>query len=721
MSGIHSLAVKPKGASFAMVDAQRFVWSVLATDCNFAPNGGLYMSDWVFGWNGTGKGRIYGISDPALGQSPGVREVAKLLGDGFDQRPLAELLKLLGHADLRIRQGAQFALAEKHDEKTLLALARVAHEAKNRLARLHAIWTLGQISRCHEFVLPSSTGPTLAALLGDSDPEIRAQAARTLGDSQIDGIANVIPLLSDREPRVRLQAALALGRKRHSLASANRKRALAATYELLRENHDVDAVLRHGAVMALVGLATPAELADHKDASAAVRMGVLLALRRYHSPSLKSFLSDADPALVMEAARAIHDERIAEALPELAALLGSRQNLEESLLYRALNAHFILGKANDALAVAEFAARPDAQAKLRVEAVRMLGAWAKPGRRDRITGLTIDLGTRAESIAREALQQQFERILAGPESLRTEAVRVAAGLGLKESGPALDALVANPHAETATRVEALESLAVLDAAQLPQAIAVALKDADPRLRSAARRALTRRHPEQALTELRNALEKGEIIEKQIAFQLLGDLPGKAGEAILAAWLDRLAEGKVPGEIQLDLLEAAQKHAATEIRDKITHWESSSHFREALVGGNAAIGREIFFNKTEVYCLRCHKVQGKGGEVGPDLTGVGSRQPREYLLESIIEPSRQIAKGFETAVLALEDGTIVSGIVKEENGHELRLVTPEAQLIVVPKDKIAARQTGKSAMPEDLVKKLSKRELRDLVEFLAGLK
>src|SRR5262249_32294705 len=113
--------------------------------------------------------------------------------------------------------------------------------------------------------------------------------------------------------------------------------------------------------------------------------------------------------------------------------------------------------------------------------------------------------------------------------------------------------------------------------------------------------------------------------------------------------------------------------------------------------------------------------GEGGDVGPDLAGIGSKQKRDYLLESIVLPSKQIAKGYETVVLTLKNGQIRSGILKAEDAKEIKLMTAEGQLITVDKKQVDERETGKSAMPEDLIKYLSKSELRDLVEFLAGLK
>ena len=121
------------------------------------------------------------------------------------------------------------------------------------------------------------------------------------------------------------------------------------------------------------------------------------------------------------------------------------------------------------------------------------------------------------------------------------------------------------------------------------------------------------------------------------------------------------------------------------------------------------------------CLRCHKVGDEGGEVGPNLTHVGKEKPREYLLESIVEPNKQIAKGFETVIAHLTSGKTVAGVLKAEDAATLTLVTPEAQTVVLKKADVEERQRGPSSMPADVMQHLSKAELRDLVEYLAGLK
>jgi quinoprotein glucose dehydrogenase len=225
------------------------------------------------------------------------------------------------------------------------------------------------------------------------------------------------------------------------------------------------------------------------------------------------------------------------------------------------------------------------------------------------------------------------------------------------------------------------------------------------------------------------VEGGTVLEKQQAFDVLGTMEGERAEALLGRWLDRLLLGKVPAEVRLDLVAAAEKHPTTEINRKLARYEKTrskgepfGRWRDSLVGGDAEAGRCIFLYKAEVSCLRCHKAGGAGaGEVGPDLGGIGSKQKRDYLLESIVYPSKQIAKGYETVELVLTTGQVRSGILKSEDGKQVRLMTAEGALISVPKSKIEERRSGKSAMPEDLTKHLSRQEVRDLVEFLAGLK
>ncbi len=206
----------------------------------------------------------------------------------------------------------------------------------------------------------------------------------------------------------------------------------------------------------------------------------------------------------------------------------------------------------------------------------------------------------------------------------------------------------------------------------------------------------------------------------------------AGEALLRR-VERLIAGKVPAELQLDLIAAAASRTEPAFRRKLEQYEASkpkgdplAAYREVLAGGNAQRGRSIFTDKAATECLRCHKARTwngeiPGGEVGPELSGIGALKDRNYILESIVDPNKQIAQGFESVVLATSDGKVITGVFRGEDDKEVRLMTAEGKPVTVPKDAIEERKRGPSAMPADLAPKLTKAELRDLVEFLASLK
>jgi quinoprotein glucose dehydrogenase len=728
-SGVHAFTLKPRGASFELVGREQFVWSVLVTDCDFGPDGGFYVLDWVEGWGLTGKGRIYKVLDPARAKDPKVAEVKRLLAEGMAKRPEDELARLLGHADQRVRQEAQFALAARQGGgKTLL---RVAREGKDRLARLHALWGLGQ--RALKTDLPASA---VEPFLKDADAEVRAQAARVLGWRRVvpaEGKSNAIhqawaragaalaPLLEDESPRVRFFAALAL---RHT----NNPQTRTAVLNMLRANGDGDPYLRHAGVMAMTGcFDRDAVRSAGRDESPAVRLAALLTLRRWRSPEVAQFLNDADPRLVLEAARAINDVPIDAATSQLAGLL-PRRGLADPVLWRALNANFRLGKAAGAEALARFAARSDAPAGLRVGALKMLDTWARPSGRDPVTGLWRPLQPRPAAEAAAALRPALGGILAGSEKVRAEGVRVAARLGIKEVGPALLELVLDKQQPPEVRVETLKALQALNDSRLRRATEAALKDADPRVRAQGRRIYAHMEPAQAVEMLAAVLRGGTTVERQAALDVLGGLKQPGVDRLLADWLDRLLRGDVPPEIRLDLLEAAGRRTAKAVKDGLARYEGArpkgdklAAHREALFGGDAEAGRRVFFYKSEVSCLRCHRVHGEGGDVGPELAGIGAREKRDYLLEAIVDPNKQIAKGYETVVLTLASGQIKTGILKSEDAREVRLMTAEGALVTVPKGEIERRTRGPSAMPEDLTRHLTQRELRDLVEFLASLK
>lgn len=242
------------------------------------------------------------------------------------------------------------------------------------------------------------------------------------------------------------------------------------------------------------------------------------------------------------------------------------------------------------------------------------------------------------------------------------------------------------------------------------------------------RLVAKARPDLAVARLVAVLGNGSIRRRQAAYAALGALSGPEADALISARLDDLTAGKVPAELELDLLQAAGTRKGGEIASKVARFDAEraagdhlAGYRESLAGGSVRRGRKVFLENTAAGCLRCHKVEGKGGEVGPAVDGIADRRDRRYLLESLVAPDRQIAEGFETTVVAMADGRVHSGIAKGEDDATLRLITADGKAIALPKAEIEERKRGASAMPSDIVKQLNKGEIRDLVEYLSTLR
>jgi quinoprotein glucose dehydrogenase len=143
--------------------------------------------------------------------------------------------------------------------------------------------------------------------------------------------------------------------------------------------------------------------------------------------------------------------------------------------------------------------------------------------------------------------------------------------------------------------------------------------------------------------------------------------------------------------------------------------------ELLDGGDAKAGKEVFFERLDVACARCHTVKDKGGVVGPPLAKVGAERTREQILESILFPNKVIVQGYGQVMLAMKSDAIEVGRIEKETETELRLIQGDGSRKTLLKSEIRARKESLSAMPDDISKPLSRRDLRDLVAYLASLR
>jgi quinoprotein glucose dehydrogenase len=719
-SGVFTYQLRQDGATFAPIGSAQFIGGMLPTDVTFGPDGRFYVSDWVEGWPKSRKGRIYAVapSQPDADAAARLDAMRRLFAEGMTGRDSAELVRLLAHPDQRIRLEAQFELADRGQASVATLQQLAQNPAAAQLARLHAIWGLGQIGR----KAPTAVAPLLS-LLRDADSEVRAQAAKVLGDNTVASAYDaLLTRLQDEAPRVRFFAAQSLGKLRRADATP-------ALIEYLRRNQDRDAYERHAAVHALERIgATPALAAAAQDSSRAVRLGVLLVYRRLGDARIAAFMRDADPLIVREAARAINDQPVNEALPALAARITDAGVADEPLMLRVLNAHFRLGAAENAQALAAFANRRGVPESLRAEALTHLGAWSKPPARDRLVGTFRPLAARDGAAAIAALQRVLPDLLhRSPALVQRHALAAVEALQLRAAGPEIRELVARTSAAPAVRAEALRVLDVLDDPQLLETVKRAGEAEHATVRLAALPILARISPREALPVVERLALSPHGDEQRGAFTALARLDLPEGATTLSRALERLAAGQVEVNAQFELLEAAEKSAAPQVQALLARlrdtWSASGDplapFRGALAGGNRRRGADVFYDHPIMACVRCHKVSGSGGDAGPDLTLAG-RQTPEYLLESIIKPSAQITPGFDVVSLTLDDGTSESGTIVRNSPEELLLRRADGTEVTLPTRRVKARESAPSSMPEIYAHVLTRTQLRDLMSFLTSL-
>lgn len=146
-----------------------------------------------------------------------------------------------------------------------------------------------------------------------------------------------------------------------------------------------------------------------------------------------------------------------------------------------------------------------------------------------------------------------------------------------------------------------------------------------------------------------------------------------------------------------------------------------------IKGDPKVGEELFFDpESNAGCGKCHtaidsKGVKRGGNVGPDLSAVAGTRTPQFILESILDPSKEIASGFEQVLIVAKDGRMIDGIPKKEDAASITLVRREGDNIVemiIPKSEIGQKLPQEvSAMPGNFAEILMVQELHDILAFV----
>ena len=760
--------VEREGATYKAVSREDFFTDVPAdfrpVGICFSPDGaGLYVCDWqhVDTKEDVAVGRLFKLTHAkAAKREPPAWYVPAATGRAFEATD-DELTGALGHPSRAVRLVAQRRLADRGGTVTERLTKLLGDKRANPLARIHALWALEAIdggAAARETILWATTDP---------DRSLRRQALRQLGTRRArEALPAVAARLADEDPSVRFQAAAACGRiadpsavpalldaagdgdewVRYAISVALNRVGRAhpqAWREVTRGLRHEEEPVRRVAAAALRDtyddtlVAAVADVAADRSAPGPARVAAIDVLGPLHRqlPPWKGEWWAYHPALGKPPRKT---EQWAGTPKVLLALRGALKQREAEVRMAALSAlaeagdgeaaeairSLLVGTEDMALGRQALAAlascddgrnvrflmtrlgrgdmnplgRGDRDARLDADVLRTLGRLKaevavpvmaeyarRPAEALRSAAFDALVQVGGESAAAAAVDLMNDRAL----DVRLGAVRAAGELGVRSAVPAL----LTAYVARETRSAAITALAKMPDARAAEAYLEGMASAEFALREKCAAAL-REVRDEALPAVEAAVRRGlsddVVLELHRVYE--GHDKAKAGP-LFAVKIDR----KHPEEY---LAFAVNQTGDARAGEKL--------FAEAAAGG--------------VGCATCHAVNGRGGSVGPDLSGVGAKYSRRDLAESVLYPGKAVREGYQQVIVRTRGGQTYAGPLKAETPEELTLHEADGTLRVVRKADVAARKdSGLSPMPENLHAGLTVQHFADLVSYLESLK
>ena len=692
--------VEPDRASFRMVDEHRVGSGVPLVGINFGPDGGLYGVDWGGGYPLNQSGAVWKIDDPEFSKSTLRREVAEMLAKGFREAGTDELLNLLSHVDQRIRLGAQFELVKRNACDEFFGVS--VNSRQEILARVHAIWGLGQLARSgdDEAIL------SLSAILSRVDePELVAQVARCAGDLPAGKATWLASMMMHASPRVRFMAALAL-------ADQPTKRAVRFFDDFAARTEMSETYSRFALARAMSACATEEQLVgfkDHRDD--VLRMAAVVALRFQKSERVADFLASQTDDAVTEAARAIHDDfSILAALPVLADALMTSRCDHEAFVRRAINANLRIGTPRNAKTLVDYATDRGRPVAMRHDALNALARWVNPDPLDRVTGRYRPRVSSERTFDHASLAEKLSPLLSDESNrIRVAALEVASSLGIRVADVGLERIVRSGSTDPSVRMTALGLLERQRATGLEQVAKDLIDDDVSEMRTHALRLVAARDGSLAEEVIAKVMESSRpVAERQAAIQILGTLESETAKSRLKEFL-RLAKAGTESlqDVYLELVKA-------------TGTELSDTYVECLLGGDRKKGRDLFMTHLGAQCVRCHRIGKQGSDVGPPLDSIASRRDRAHLLRAIVRPSVDIDEKYRMHTLVLTSGKTLQGVIVERNEKSTSIRNASGEVTVVPEEDIDESLEQQVSLMPEMKEVLTSEEIRDLVAWLVTL-
>ncbi|HWE40791.1 MAG TPA: c-type cytochrome, partial [Isosphaeraceae bacterium] len=695
-------------------------------DMTAAPDGSLFVADWYdagvggHGFRDQTTGRIYRVTS----------KERKAEAKAADFGTVRGLIAALRSPTVATQDAARRALIEraKTDRQEVETSLVTLYSSSSPIERARALWVLHAVA-----------GDRAAVdALKDTDPRLREQGVRILGrDDRENGhveykdgaekqsppalkhLAALLPLAADADAGVRRELILALrnvpteqaGEALKTLTRAwdGRDRWYLECLGLALDQRDSAFIagLFDGTLYGDLDL-------DETGQAAKVAVPPYFPVDRN-----EAFIAAGTPDLPVSAlsktlglAWRVHRPEVLPVLSRVLAKLSSPE-LQQA-------ADDVLAQMRDgrtAVVLAEIAGKAEDPARQRqilaTLASKLDSVWGDARRSPEIVTMT-------------------EAALKDPE-LRLEAVAVAAATGDARYAPAVLALARDEKASAELRAAAVEAAARFNDPKARELVVALIREAKGKKSAGpAVEAAVRSLPRQGGDTTARLLE------------LIGDKDYPLG--LRREALRTLARQRDGGKQVLDL--AREKKLSDDLKteassllsanpdQKLRHEAAGvlpqpkgrggrplpSFFDMVRKEGQADRGRDVFFRAGNNSCSGCHRVQGRGQWIGPDLSTIGTKYGRDELLRSILNPSAAISHNFRSQVVGLDDGRVLTGLPVEDSADRLVLKTAAGERVAVPLKQIDDRkESDVSLMPEGLAETMTDQELADLLSFLSALR
>lgn len=558
--------------------------------------------------------------------------------------------------------------------KQVEPLRDYAASSKNALGAASALWSLRRINTApaHEAVL---------AGVKNADPRVRRLALELGRQSSADAARTAASaLLKDPDAAVRVEAAI-------TLATAD------ALLGVLNSEVAKDQFLRYQTAAHLAKVAGAehfAKLLGSDDANVRLAGNIALDVAIYEkTPSkpnailaLEGLLARPEAGDIGAAIALVQMHADASMLPVLEKLI-ARDDVAPAVSSKALIIYRgLAGKI------------PAAGGKRFLEGVAK-GTIGLKDAGDQATLLDL---LASEGPTPMSLQLLEKQIRTGAPQVKPAALALARRFGPKSSDVAaiLWPVVLNPKTKAEDALDSLATVAVVEAPAKAEMWTKLLDSSDPVVRTDAVRwwRSFKKNPEMAKTLINRSadLVKGDADLRDDLASVFKDL------------------GVASPEIPADDGKRDKAQLAKQTADALSAWSPGDKQKHAL------LGKQVF---ERALCTKCHTTVTQNTPLAPSLKGIGT-QKLDYLIESILEPSKIIKTGFDTETIVTTAGKSLSGLVKDEGTH-LRVQNFDLD-VRVPKKEVEERVLQKrSIMPDGQEALLSRREFVDLIAYLSTLK